>query len=120
MKIVHGHDAPVYQAGDDSLLSEVFHPAHTGIGLPFSIARAMLMPGGATRHHRLLTSSEVYVFLSGEGELHCDGEEALVRAGDFALIPAGSTQWVQSTGEEPLVFLCIVTPPWNQSDEVLD
>ncbi|MCD4829973.1 MAG: cupin domain-containing protein [Candidatus Cloacimonetes bacterium] len=79
----------------------------------------MLMPGEASRPHSLATSGEVYILLSGQGAIYVDDETESVQAGDVVHIPAGARQWIENSGEEQLVFLCIVSPPWDNADEVM-
>ena len=106
-------------AGDETTLCEWLHPERDAAlpALGYSLAHAMLPAGTASRPHRLMTSTEVYVILSGRGEMHLDGECAEIGPGQAVVIPAGSTQWVRVVGEEPLVFLALVSPPWRAEDE---
>ena len=119
MRLFSISQAPLIQASDGTLLREVFHPRHTGLDLPYSIAHAMLMPGEASETHALTFSDETYIFLAGEGRIHIGDDEAEVIAGDIVHIPATAAQWLENTGEEPLMFLCVVSPPWSAGDEVL-
>ena len=56
---------------------------------------------------------QVYVILQGRGLMHIDDEAAEVGPGDAIVIPAGSTQWIDNTGESVLGFLALVNPPWQ-------
>ncbi|MFA5253942.1 MAG: cupin domain-containing protein [Methanoregula sp.] len=46
-------------------------------------------------------------------------ETSPVRPGDCILIPPGSVQHIANTGHGDLVFLCVVSPKWQASDESL-
>ncbi len=110
----------VFLAGDLTHLIEVLHPQRHGVSLPYSLAHAYLEPGGCSLPHRLLTSEELYYFLSGEGVLVIDGERFEVGAGHAVLVPAGARQFLNNTGSQRLVFLCIVSPPWRAEDEEVE
>lgn len=52
----------------------------------------------------------IYVF-SGQGTMHAESGEYLVRPGDTLLIPAGEKHITVNTGNEPLVLLCFFPVP---------
>ena len=110
-------DCAEITAGDRTRLRELLHPDRD---YPFegkySLAHAIVPPGQASIRHRLKTD-EVYYILSGRGEMHIDDESAVVVPGDAVEIPPGSVQWIRSTGEGDLEFLCIVDPAWRAEDE---
>ncbi|MFQ5499725.1 MAG: cupin domain-containing protein [Candidatus Zixiibacteriota bacterium] len=104
-------------AADGTRLRELLHPARDyPFGGRYSLAHAVLGPGESSRAHRL-RSDEVYYILSGEGEIHIDEDVSAVSAGDAIDIPSGSDQWIANVGDGELVFLCIVDPAWQASDE---
>jgi mannose-6-phosphate isomerase-like protein (cupin superfamily) len=110
-------DCPEFAAGDDSRLRELLHPDRDyPFDARYSLAHATVDPGRATSPHRL-RSSEVYYVLSGAGEMHINEEAVAIETGDAVEIPPGSIQWVENSGKEPLVFLCIVDPAWQPDDE---
>jgi mannose-6-phosphate isomerase-like protein (cupin superfamily) len=106
-----------FEAVDRTWLTELLHPERDGIDLPYSIAHAMLLPGAGSLSHRLKESSEVYIILEGEGLMYIESEVQSVHAGQTVLIPPGSWQHLQNTGENALKFLCIVHPFWRAGDE---
>ncbi|MFZ2471845.1 MAG: cupin domain-containing protein [Methanothrix sp.] len=106
-----------FRAADNTFICELLHPDREGLDLPYSIAHAMLHPGTASLPHRLKTSSEVYLILEGMGEMHIGSEKAPVQAGQAILIPPGSWQHIQNTGDIILKFICIVDPFWRAEDE---
>ena len=105
-------------ANDGSRLRELLHPDRHGPELPYSAAFARVEPGGATFPHRLREETEIYYILQGVGRMHVDREVAEVTPGDVVAIPAGAEQWIECTADEPLLFLCLVSPPWRAENDV--
>lgn len=112
-------EVPVFTAGDDTQIQELVHPWNDSINLPYSLARATLAPGCASLPHTLEDSAELYVFEQGTGVVVCAGKKTTVEKGAIFLVPAGSEQHVYNTGQEPLVFYCIVSPPWSAEQETV-
>lgn len=114
-------DARYFTAGDGTTLCEWLHPAreeeHLQMGC--SLAHAMLRPGEASRPHRLRTSSEIFVILAGKGSITVDEATAAVAAGQAVYVTPGAMQHLRNTGNEDLVFICLVSPPWRAEDEEL-
>ena len=103
-------------AGDNTLLRELLHPVRNGAAIRYSLAHAKLARGTASLPHRLKTS-EVYYFISGQGRMHVDGEITPVGPEQTLYVPSGAAQYVENTGADDLVFLCIVDPAWRAEDE---
>ncbi|MCK9579214.1 MAG: cupin domain-containing protein [Methanoregula sp.] len=106
---------------DRTILCELLHPdKHKGAaGLGCSIAHAIVPEREKSLPHVLEMSTELYYILNGCGQMHIDGEQAPVHAGQIVLIPPGSRQFIENTGTGDLVFLCIVAPKWQAHDEKL-
>lgn len=104
--------------GDNTNLKELLNPGMEGIKVRYSLAQARVEPGRTSHKHRL-KSSEVYYILDGVGRMHIDDETEDVFPGCVIYIPPNSTQWIESTGETDLLFLCIVDPAWKQEDDEL-
>ena len=117
MRIRHLCDCPEFIASDLTRLRELLHPDRD---YPFegrySLAHAVVSPGGQSRRHRLNTD-EVYYVLSGRGRMYVDDESAEVGPGDALEIPPSSVQWIENIGPDELAFLCIVDPAWLAKDE---
>lgn len=111
-------DCPEFVAGDGSRLRELFHPDKQEIALRYSLAQAIVAVGQTCAPHAL-TTTEVYYILSGQGEMHIDDELQTVEPGDAIYIPPNSRQFIRNQGNVPLVFICIVDPAWQQTDEVI-
>jgi mannose-6-phosphate isomerase-like protein (cupin superfamily) len=103
-------------AGDGSRLKEVIVPAKDRPGLGFSLAHAIVDSGQKTKRHTL-GSDEIYVIIEGMGIIEIDGERQEVESGSIILIPKDAVQHIENTGEERLVFYCIVSPPWKEENE---
>jgi len=114
-------DFPHERVIDRSILCELLHPDKvTGAeGLACSVAHAIIPPGESTLPHVLEKSTELYYILKGTGEMHIGSETAGVAQGQIILIPPKARQWIRNTGRDDLVFLCIVSPKWQASDEKL-
>jgi len=103
-------------AGDSTILRELLHPDKADLHLRYSLAHARVKPGKTSYPHQL-KSSEVYYILEGEGTMHIGNESADVRSNQAVYIPPNTKQYIQNTGINDLVFLCIVDPAWRLEDE---
>jgi mannose-6-phosphate isomerase-like protein (cupin superfamily) len=68
---------------------------------------ASLPPGGASGEHLHTRTEEVYLLLSGRGEIALDGRRSPVAAGDLVLTGLGTTHGLRNTGDGPLDWLVI-------------
>ena len=107
-----------FQAGDGSELRELLHPDRGAAEVRYSLACAVVKPGRKTLQHRL-GSAEVYYIVFGTGTMHVGDESTQVHAGHCVYIPPGEAQWIENTGRIDLAFLCIVDPPWSETNEEL-
>lgn len=103
-------------AGDNTILRELLHPDKASLSIRYSLAHARVRPGKASYRHKLKTS-EVYYILEGEGIMHIDDESQKVSPHQAIYIPPNAVQFIQNTGNDDLVFLCIVDPAWRLEDE---
>ena len=103
-------------AGDGSVLRELLHPEKADLEIHYSLAVAKVTPAQITKLHKLKTS-EVYYILKGEGIIHIGKESSKVCPGCAIYIPPGSRQCIENTGDDDLVFVCIVEPAWQKKDE---
>ncbi|MCX5783572.1 MAG: cupin domain-containing protein [Elusimicrobia bacterium] len=118
MPVIKLNDCPEFISGDGAILREMLHPDKADLKLRYSFAHAIVLPGKVTKPHKLKTS-EVYFILSGAGVMSIDGEKQKVGAGDTIYIPPNSAQFIENTGKQNLVFICIVDPAWRAEDEVV-
>jgi mannose-6-phosphate isomerase-like protein (cupin superfamily) len=103
-------------AGDNSILRELLNPLKEDLTIRYSLAHTRVKPGQTTLAHRL-KSAEVYCILEGTGEMYVDNQREEVMAGQAIYIPPQSVQRIRNDGQDDLVFLCIVDPPWRPEDE---
>jgi mannose-6-phosphate isomerase-like protein (cupin superfamily) len=103
-------------SGDNCLLREILNPLKDELSIRYSMAHARVAPGESTLKHRL-AGSEVYYIIKGKGIMYIDSEEREAGEGDTVYIPPHSMQSIKNTGEEELIFMCIVDPPWKGEDE---
>jgi mannose-6-phosphate isomerase-like protein (cupin superfamily) len=111
-------DSPEFIAGDHTRLREVMHPLNDNVAIGYSMAHARVQVGKASLPHQL-KGSETYYILEGNGRMYIDKESIKVAKDDVFLVPANATQYIENTGDQDLVFLCIVEPYWQEEEEVL-
>lgn len=119
MLMIDPSTCPIIVAGDKTLLQELLHPTQHNLQLGYSLARATVQTGQQSLPHRL-QASEVYYILSGTGLMHIGDEKSSIVAGQTVYIPPGETQYITNSGDQDLVFLCIVCPAWQAEDEEVD
>lgn len=103
-------------AADGTVLREFLHPSKEDLEIRYSLARAVVKPGGSSTPHKLKTS-EVYYVTRGHALMHIDDSSKKVGPDDVVYIPPGSTQHIENTGDTDLTFICIVDPAWHPQDE---
>jgi mannose-6-phosphate isomerase-like protein (cupin superfamily) len=109
-------ERPEFLAGDYTRLREIFHPAKHQLKLGYSLAHGTLDPGQRSKRH-VLTSSEVYYFISGQGRFTIDDRVIPIEAGTTLYVPPGGQQSLENTGTGEIEFLCLVDPAWKIEDE---
>jgi len=121
MLVRNSGTCPHARVMDRSVLCELLHPDKIPTArLPeCSVAHAIVPQNESTLPHVLKTSTEIYYILEGTGAMSIGNETSPVRPGDCIVIPPGSVQHIANTGHGDLVFLCIVSPKWQASDESL-
>ncbi|MGH1336748.1 MAG: cupin domain-containing protein [Aureispira sp.] len=108
--------APEFVAGDHTRLRELMHPTQDNVAIGYSLAHASVASGNASLPHRLI-GSESYYILQGQGRMHIEATTFEVQKGSVFLVPPNALQHIENTGTEDLVFLCIVEPYWQESEE---
>ncbi len=74
-----------------------------------TITRVTMEPGSVSKRHAH-AHSEIWLVERGSGRLLLrDGMQSELGAGDIILTPPGETRGVESTANEPLVYLAITT-----------
>ncbi|MGF1427162.1 cupin domain-containing protein [Kitasatospora sp. LaBMicrA B282] len=72
-----------------------------------AIEWACLPPGGVSGEHLHTRTEELYLLLTGHGEISLDGRRHRVTAGDAVLTGLGTRHGLRNTGDEPLEWLVI-------------
>jgi len=85
------------------------------------MAHFELAPGSVSKAVAHRTVEEIWLFLSGEGEIwrkQGDREEiASVEQGVCVTIPLGTHFQFRSRGDKPLAAVAVTMPPWPGEDE---
>jgi mannose-6-phosphate isomerase-like protein (cupin superfamily) len=111
-------DCDEFLAGDHTVLRELLHPAKHAVKVGYSVAHGSLAAGQRSKSH-ILTSSEVYYFMSGHGTMTINDEACDVAAGSIVYVPPGANQSLENTGPSRIEFLCLVDPAWRMEDETV-
>ena len=74
------------------------------------LVRVTMPPGRAHQFHRHPAMEEIIYVVAGTAEQWVDTERRWLRAGDSAHIPRDVVHGTYNSGEEPLVFLAILSP----------
>lgn len=111
-------NCPEFISGDGCILRELLHGPNEKLEFRYSLAYAIVKPGQKSFRHSLKTS-EIYYILQGEGLIHIDDDAQPVRPDQAVVIPIHGVQYIENTGTNDLVFLCMVDPGWRMEDEVV-
>jgi len=71
---------------------------------------SMYQPMAYVKVHRHRVQEQVYHVIEGEGLMHIDGEDHVVRKHDFVFLPPGVDHAITNTGLVDLVFLVVTSP----------
>jgi mannose-6-phosphate isomerase-like protein (cupin superfamily) len=55
-------------------------------------------------------STELFLFLRGQGLANCDGHEVAVKAGDTLVLPQTSLHFIKNTGDSRLYSITLMSP----------
>ena len=98
------------RGGDGTVKIEHFwNEAEELRGLNRLFARLTLEPGTSIGFHRHENEAEIFVVVSGEGEVDDDGTLSRVGAGDTILTGFGAGHGVRCVGDRPLVMVAVIT-----------
>ncbi len=115
MRIRRADAIESYVTRDGSTIREIAGPP-SGTAANQSLAEATVEPGAETIEHYHRASEEIYHFTSGAGRMRVGDEETEVTAGDTVAIAPGVRHKLWNPGPEPLVLLCICSPPYSHED----
>jgi mannose-6-phosphate isomerase-like protein (cupin superfamily) len=71
---------------------------------------SMYQPMAYVEVHRHKRQEQVYHVIGGEGLMHIDGKEHVVRKHDVIFLPPGVDHAISNTGLADLVFLVVTSP----------
>lgn len=112
--------ADYFTSGDLCKLTELVHPANDKLPFDsFSLSYAKILPHSSSIPHKLVKSTEIYIILKGEATLYIDQNQVDLKKGITVIIPASAEQYVINNSDSNLEFICIVTPPWSENDEII-
>ena len=100
-------------------IRQIFSPNDTNNTIRYSLAHCTIKPGNNSKPHKMKTS-EIYYILQGNGIMHIEEEEKLVKKNETIFVPPMSRQFIENNGEIDLILLCIVDPAWKQEDEITE
>jgi mannose-6-phosphate isomerase-like protein (cupin superfamily) len=63
-------------------------------------------------------STELFLFLRGQGVANCDSHEVTVHAGDTLVLPESSVHYISNTGEERMYSITLMSPDDGFADLV--
>jgi len=88
-------DSDVYLVKDNKILNDLV------------LSSTFLRANKSTTGHKHEGQEEVYMFITGAGEMEVDGNKFNVREGDCILIEDGEFHKVYNTGHLGLYFICV-------------
>ena len=108
-------DVPIQYFEDRDLRALV---DSTGLGR-ISLAEETFRPGQYIPRHLHTDMEEVYHVKAGRGRMQVGDEVETVTAGDSIVIPVNTIHSLVNDGDDVLVLLCAVSPPWHAEDHHL-
>src|SRR5262245_41988759 len=85
---------------------------------PVTVILASWDAAGAQPPDSHPVSTELFLFLRGEGIANCDGTEVTVKAGDTLVLPATSVHFIRNTGDERMYSVTLMSPDDGFADLV--
>jgi mannose-6-phosphate isomerase-like protein (cupin superfamily) len=78
----------------------------------------MYQPKAYVEKHSHKVQEQVYHVIEGEGLMHIDGKDHIVRKHDFIFLPPGCLHSIENTGLVDLVFLVVTSPVTDEAKPV--
>ncbi|MGI6227089.1 MAG: dimethylsulfonioproprionate lyase family protein [Peptococcales bacterium] len=94
--------------GVGGLVIRLIHPDVNGSD-QLGMGIVYVNPGEELPPHKHF-NEEGYFIISGEGFMNIDGTDIKLEKNMAVYMPAGSTHYTKNTGNEPLIFVCALTP----------
>ena len=110
MEFLTQHDFA--RLSNPGVVSEQLLSPHNSASARVTITRVTILPGAAQPRHRHLQSEQIWIALSGAGELKlADGQKRTFRAGEVARFADGDVHGFRNTGAAPFIYLSVTAPP---------
>jgi mannose-6-phosphate isomerase-like protein (cupin superfamily) len=106
----------VVDSGQVEAMMGAFRKMRIALGLKaFGLNQIEMPPGFAGPEHDESETSheEVYVVLSGSGDLHVDGDHVELLPGRYVRVDAGATRQIKA-GDDGLAFIAIGAPEQDE------
>jgi len=114
--IKNNHDTQEYFFEEGCYITELWNENSDE---QVSVAQARLPAGEKTGSHALKNTIERYLILAGEGVVYIgDNTPQSVSSGDVVFIPASTSQSIENTGDNDLLFLAICTPRFIEANYI--
>ncbi|MEZ4700198.1 MAG: cupin domain-containing protein [Rhodothermales bacterium] len=84
------------------------------------MVRVAMPPGQAHKFHRHPSMEEIIYIVSGVAEQWVEEEFRILEAGEMAHIPVNVVHATYNAGDEPLVFLAILSPAIAEEPTMVD
>jgi mannose-6-phosphate isomerase-like protein (cupin superfamily) len=109
MRLVRAADAPTKALGTRGVSHRIV-PPESGYA-PLELYVNVLEPGsGPGPYHYHSNADNIYLVLSGEGDVTVDGARVPLRSGDTIVLSAGERHDIENTGTAQLRVVEIKTP----------
>jgi mannose-6-phosphate isomerase-like protein (cupin superfamily) len=76
-----------------------------------TITRVTMLPGAISKLHSHQKPEQIWIVESGSGLLLGQGEPSELKAGDIVRTPSGHVHGIENSGDGPLVYISVTTPP---------
>jgi mannose-6-phosphate isomerase-like protein (cupin superfamily) len=76
-----------------------------------TITRVTMDPGAISKPHAHAQSEQIWIVEAGSGVLLGQEKRSELKAGDVIRTPAGEVHGIENTGDGPLIYLSVTTPP---------
>ena len=110
MEIIRAHEMEEF-ANPGVASRQLLYPGNSP-SARVTITRVTMEPGAINARHTHPGAEQVWIAVSGSGELLLAGEEtALFAQGDVARFAAGDVHGFRNTGTSVFIYLSVTTPP---------
>ena len=83
------------------------------------IALGKLPSYRAAAMHKHEKTDEVYYVIAGTGNIHLQGKKHAIEKGSVIVVPRGIEHGLENLAAEPLIALCLSSPPYTESDFII-